>query len=42
MTTIFIGEEVLYPNRPTQPKIFFGTMFGNTRVAKMGSQIAKL
>jgi hypothetical protein len=42
MATIFIGEEVLHPNQPTQPKIFFGTTFGNIEATKIGSQIARL
>jgi hypothetical protein len=42
MATIFIGEEVLHPNHPTQPKIFFGTTFGNIEAAKIGNQIARL
>jgi hypothetical protein len=42
MATIFIGEEVLHSNQPTQAKIFFGTMFGKTKATKMDSQIARL
>ena len=42
MVTIFIRKKVLHPNRSTQLKIFFGTKFGNTGAAKMGSQIAML
>jgi hypothetical protein len=42
MVTIFIGEEVLHPNQPTQPKIFFGTTFGNIEAAKIGIQIDRL